>query len=143
MATVNLTSEMYNYQTQLTHEHIEPYGIPERVAWAAGLVGFGHIVANIEGFFEPSDSGAPALIVQVRAGSPDENAMTVIQFGELIDLCAFDPRRPDVWFLRTGRGKMLGHPQRSTDQTIYTHPLIWVQNHGLDLCFLNGREPAA
>ena len=60
----------------------------------------------------------------------------VIRFGEIVDLVAWHPRRPDRWALRTGEGIVLGHAELGTNQKILPNPHAWVMTGGDGLCVL-------
>lgn len=85
---------------------------------ARQLCGVDRIVRSGK-FYEPHPDGDVAII------------MPVIDIDELVDLLAFDPRTPGVWFQRIGGerllgsdallGQLLGNPLR-----VYRTPLSWL-----------------
>lgn len=82
-------------------------------------------------FYQPVDDGAPAIIVPV------------LDAEELVDLLAFDPRRPERWWLRIGAVPLLGGDElaylllgpKLFAEPLWVHrtPLNWLRNscHGV------------
>jgi hypothetical protein len=64
------------------------------------------------GHYEPTDDGGEAFLTPVLvhdAITPEAiNPAQAIRFGEIVDLVARHPRRPDAWALRTGAAEWLG-----------------------------------
>ena len=73
--------------------------------------------------------------------------------GELIDLVAWDPRRPDIWWLRRGHARWLGgaaveranfEAEQGDAAPIRLHatPMAWLRAECAGACLLRaGREP--
>lgn len=86
-------------------------------------VGFGNV--DFDGqHFQPHPDGRYAVIVPL------------VDFGELIDLIAFDPRDPTKWWFRLGGEPLLGASALAEQLIsqrlhVYRTPLSWLQ-HGCD-----------
>lgn len=80
--------------------------------------------------FEPSDNGRDAIIVPIF----DDD--------ELVDLVAFDPRQPEVWWCRIGTEPLLGinwlaNVDPTTPVRIFAHPLDWLRAGGAGVVILD------
>lgn len=102
---VDLWSELIRAQAdQRTDEILGRYGVDG--ADTAPCCGLARI--QITGkFFEPHDAGEYAVIVPIMEGD------------EMVDLLAFNPRRPEKWWCRIGSERLLG----STDNQLLGKPL--------------------
>lgn len=86
-------------------------------------------------FYQPFVGGVPAIVVPV------------LDAEELVDILAFDPRRPHRWWLRTGATKFLGGdeladlllgPRLFTDPIcVHRTPLNWLRNSCRGVVILN------
>lgn len=99
------------------YEELARHGVADpEIAMHCGLTLF-----EIHGrFYEPTEYGAPAIIVPVMDGD------------ELCDLLAFDPREPEKWFVRLGDEPLLGASALSNQLLgkplhIFKTPLSWLQ----------------
>jgi hypothetical protein len=90
-------------------------------------------VEEVSGLFVPCEGRPLHFLTPIRSG------------GELIDLCAWRPSRPDRWLLRTGAGWALGEDAGIGDWEyvldLHATPLDWIKSGGSGLCVLDWSSP--
>ncbi|MFD1610824.1 hypothetical protein ACFSCW_03300 [Sphingomonas tabacisoli] len=86
-------------------------------------------VEEVSGFYAPIEGAPLHFITPVRVA------------GELIDLIAWRPARPDKWLLRTGAAWALGEDHAIGDWDgaldLHARPLDWLRAAGSGLCVLD------
>jgi hypothetical protein len=88
---------------------------------------------EVNGLYLPSEGAPLHFVTPIRVG------------GELIDLCAWRPSRPDRWLLRMGTGWALGEDAGIGDWDyvldLHATPLDWIKSGGHGLCVLDWSSP--
>lgn len=77
-------------------EYMRGLGVPVPALLHDGLIGVARVETDKRDFWVPVDTGKPMIVTPVE------------EDGQALDLIAFDPVEPDVWYLRTGNGYALG-----------------------------------
>jgi hypothetical protein len=101
-----------------------------------------------EPLYNPDPDGQLVLITPALGHYPDTpetpNSDLFCRAGELIDLIAWHPKRPDRWALRTGAAAWLGciEPQylNPTRVQVWRSPLNWLRADCEGLCILDHNE---
>lgn len=141
----DLEREMRGYFDALGRrgpEAAEAAGVT-REAIMAGLVGLARM-RPVGALWEPDENGTVAFITPVRV-HPGNTAHDIespypkraVRAGDIIDLIAWHPSRPDTWVLRTGEAVALGAIQYrlsdepAADLKVRSSPLEWLR-HGAD-----------
>ena len=111
---------------------LAPIGVP---AHAAEFAGRARIRVNGE-YFEPCEDGFEA------------NILPLIEDEWTCDLLAYDPKRPDRWWLRLGVGWALGadnaHERLPGEPlAVFRTPASWLAAGGTGVCVLDWTAPAA
>jgi hypothetical protein len=134
---VNLRAEMEQAVSDVGQRHINAllnYGIPAAALAELGSrqapFGVGLIKRAESGVWWPDDGGVPRLIVPCY------------ERGEIVDLIALHPNRPDDWWHRTGQAVVLGADTLATcvkdrPLEVVSNPLDWMAKAGDAVCVLN------
>ena len=144
---IDLIDELVTAQTAITafdRALLERAGVP-RIIIDSGLVGAATILVHAGDLYEPMDVGARGFITPVRVADPftPEAAeyAAVPQFGDLVDLVAWHPRRSNRWATRRGAAMWLGAitPQfcDPPPAPIRRTPLSWLRAGATGLCLLD------
>lgn len=94
-----LRQEMSSAAGRVTFQQVErlrAFGLPMPSLIGRNLIGTVQAEVDSRDFWTPIDTGRSMVV------TPLEDC------GDIIDLIAFDPAVPDVWYLRTGAGWALG-----------------------------------
>jgi hypothetical protein len=86
-------------------------------------------------FFEMAEDGLFAFVTPVMVAWPDtpeaEHPAQAVRFGDLVDLVAWHPARPESWALRVGAAEWLGaiEPQYMDPEPVPVHRTVlsWLQ----------------
>ena len=138
---MNLPEEMQQAVSDVGQRHIDAvlsYGVPPAALAELGErqapFGVALIQRNIDGIWWPTDGGAPRLIVPCY------------ERGEIIDLIALHPNKPDEWWHRNGLAAILGADLLATcvkdrPLDVVSNPLDWIAKGGNAVCVLNWAAP--
>ncbi|OUR75990.1 hypothetical protein A9Q83_16650 [Alphaproteobacteria bacterium 46_93_T64] len=132
--TVSKEFEQYiDAVSDLDLGHLQSMGVGGKAIVNAGLIGIGRI--EIDGsYWHPEESGKSALVLPV--GDSD-------RFSSFVDLVAFRTSQPDVWWMRTGFGPLLGYQNLEKcihfekQLTVHSNPLQWLQSECEGICVLD------
>ena len=92
-STVDIMRELLEAQADVRADPILlGYGVPAKITPFCGV----SLIRTAGTFYKPDPDGNPAIIVPAMDG------------GGLVDLVAFDPRRPGRWHVRLGACPLLG-----------------------------------
>src|SRR3954464_15417564 len=118
-----------------------PFEAPRRLAeagvsWRAiATVAPASMMIRVDGdLFQPDPDGRAAFVIPVRvhsALSPEARApLEAVAQGEIVDLLAFHPAKPDRWALRRGTAEWLGAipPQFCAPDPVrvWRSPMAWL-----------------
>lgn len=95
----HLRQEMSSATGRITFQQAEKlraFGLPMPSLIGQSLIGTVHAEVDSRDFWTPIETGKPMVVTPLE------------ERGEMLDLIAFDPSVPDVWYLRTGAGWALG-----------------------------------
>src|SRR5262249_36760452 len=117
-------------------------GIPADVL-DCGWVGVERI--SVDGsVYQPDEGGSWAFITPIHADADGPEALDpeeMLQVGDVVDLIAWRPEKPERWALRRGSVTWLGAigPQLLDPDPvpIWRTPLAWLQAGGMGLCLLS------
>jgi hypothetical protein len=140
-----LRAEMRHYASTITPAQFERIASLIGRTNAAEFMGnadIGVVRASIEkAWWQADDAGGNLLAVAVYEG------------GCIIDIVAFDIRKPNAWALRTGSATMLGAellaecicnagwPDANTTVPVVATPLEWLAAGGEAVCIIDGFTP--
>lgn len=134
---VNLREEMQQAVSDVGQRHIDVllgHGVPPAELASLGArqepFGVALIKTNPEGIYWPSDTGSPRLIIPCY------------ERGDIVDLVALLPAKPDQWWHRTGAAAILGADLLLTcvkDHAleVVSTPLDWLKAGGRAICVLD------
>jgi hypothetical protein len=114
--------------TRAETRELENWGIPRRTQYH--MIGVARICPVDSTTYEPDPEGVQAFITPVRVEHPasPESRLPVAcpRIGSLIDLVAWNPRRPRRWLLRCGWADWLGAcpPQRMDPDPVRLHRCV-------------------
>ena len=146
-ASADLVAELFSAQSAITPFDgalLERAGVP-RFLIDDGMIAAGSITVRSDGTYDLDPDGARAYITPCRVGDPSTPEAigfeVVPQFGNLVDLVAWHPRRPHRWALRRGAGSWLGAiPPQLCDPPpvpIRRSPMSWLRAGATGLCPLD------
>ena len=101
-----------------------------------GAPGVASIRALGEGRFDLSENGCSVVILPVYDSETPAWAPLERRFDGLLDLLAFEPTRPDCWWLRRGQAVLLGSIylplvlDEGCALPLYSNPLNWLRADG-------------
>jgi hypothetical protein len=143
---LDLIGEMVAAQCRLSRAHrdrLVALGIPADVLDLWGWVGAERISVN-GAIYEPNEGGDWAFIMAVHADAVGPESLTpeeMLHVGDIVDLVAWCPEKPEWWALRRGSMTWLGAigPQLIDPDPvpIWRTPLAWLQAGGEGLCLLS------
>lgn len=140
-----LWPDMLSAARNLRPEHLVRLGISADNALAAGGLGALKISTHQGGLFEPGGD-LNAAILPVYWGSIPSEGNPVFDW-ELIDALAFNPSKPDQWWLRRGDADLLGagaldHLYLDAPLQIHRTPLDWLRSGAQSCVVLNWQRAA-
>jgi len=152
---LDLDAELADALAHVRPQHVErlaALGVARFIARPL-LVGVARVLFDGV-YYQPHESGSPAVIVAVRGdrddGSEIEHAAPIdaARRGEgLVDLIAFAPNAPDRFALRAGNAIVLGFmpPQYLSPEPVRFHrtPLDWLRAEADGVCILDDRPQVA
>lgn len=110
----------------------------------AGPVGAARAAVCADGIWEPQPDGTPVLVFAVADDPFSFTADGASFFETIVDLVAFNPKEPDVWWRRNGCGRWLGEGwielARDRDVDIdlrfFATPADWLKGRSRGVCLL-------
>jgi hypothetical protein len=138
---MNLQDEMHRAVFEVRQPHLDALfaaGVPGEALADLGSrqapFGVALISHNSEGLWWPDDAGVPRLLVPCY------------ERGEIVDIVALKPARPDIWFHRTGAATILGADLLATcvkdvSLDVVGTPIDWLAKGGEAVCVLNWAAP--
>ncbi|GLI99147.1 hypothetical protein [Sphingobium sp. BS19] len=113
-------------------EYMRGLGVPVALMLEHNLIGTVTVEVDSRDFWTPIDTGKAMVVTPL------------VEDGATLDLIAFDPKDPDIWFLRTGEGWALGcdavrdavQGWDSADKRLSLHatPLDWLRAGSSGAC---------
>lgn len=138
---MNLDDETEQAVADVGQRHIDAllnYGVPPAKLAELGArqapFGVALIKWNNDGLWWPTDDGVPRLVVPCY------------ERGEVVDIVALHPKRPDEWLHRSGQAVILGADLLTTcvkdrPLDVVSNPLDWIAKGGDAVCVLNWAAP--
>lgn len=113
-------------------------GAPAPEIFGAGILGFANAEVGRNDFWQPASHGPRCAVI------------AAIEEGIILDLIAFDPAAPDVWFIRTGNAWALGmdavtevsRSWNGGELLLHPTPLDWLKARGVGACVVNWTDDA-
>ncbi len=114
-------------------DHIMSLGAPWAFWDNTGAPGVGSITPLQDGRFEFTENGRSVAVLPVYDSATPAWSPLEHRFDGLLDLIAFDPARPDCWWLRRGQALLLGSIyvglaiEADLALPIFANPMSWMK----------------
>ena len=114
-------------------DHLMSLGAPRDFWDNTGAPGVGSIRPLQDGSFEFAENGRSVAVLPVYDSETPAWAPLEHRFDGLLDLLAFDPTRPDCWWLRRGQALLLGSIyvdlaiEAGCALPVYANPMSWLR----------------
>ena len=124
-------------------DHLISLGAPRGFWDNTGAPGVGSIRPLREGRFEFAENGRSVAVLPVYDSETPAWAPLEHRFDGLLDLLAFDPTRPDCWWLRRGQALLLGSIyvglalEAGCALPVYSSPMSWLRANAEGLVVLD------
>lgn len=124
-------------------DHLMSLGAPRDFWDNTGTPGVGSIRPLQDGSFEFAETGRSVTVLPVYDSETPAWAPLEHRFEGLLDLLAFDPTRPDCWWLRRGRALLLGSIyvglalEAGCALPVYSNPMSWIKANAEGLVVLD------
>ena len=124
-------------------DHLMSLGAPWAFWDNTGAPGVGSIKPLQDGRFQFAENGVSAVILPIYDSETPAWAPPEHRFEGLLDLLAFDPTRPDHWWLRRGQTALLGFIylglvlEEGCALPVYSNPLSWLRADGAGVVVLD------
>ncbi len=130
-------------------DHLMSLGAPWAFWDNTGAPGVSSIKPLQDGRFQFAENGVSAVILPIYDSETPTWAPLGHRFDGLIDLVAFDPTRPDCWWLRRGQALLLGSIyvglvlEERCALPVYSNPMSWLRANAEGLVVLDWKAAPA